>query len=1407
MYTSYYNEEKTPPIPNINESVDSSKKDEISKGRQTNSDSDNEPSPTSESSDEFVDSSNPKPSTSVSSSSNGGENRVVAEEEAKKKKKQHGGTAEHDSADNDDTGPVISSISSGTPTTTSATITWITNEKADSQVDYGTTVAYGLSSPLYKASYYNHSITISGLDSGQTYHYRVRSQDDSEERTYSGDQSFTTDTSGGDVTVPVLAEVTPVTTPANDTTPNYTFSSTEAGTISYGGSCTSATTSATSGNNTITFSTLSASTYSNCTVTVTDASSNASSTLSITAFTIDTTAPVLTEVTPVTTPTSDTTPSYTFSSSEVGTISYGGSCASATTSASSGNNTITLNALGDGTYSNCTVTVTDASSNASSALSMTAFTVDTGASILAEVTPVSTPASDTTPNYTFSSTEAGTISYGGSCSSATTSASSGNNTITFSALSGGTYSNCTVTVTDASSNVSSALAVTAFTIDTTAPVVAEVTPVTTPTSDTTPNYIFSSSEAGTISYGGSCTSATTSASSGSNTITFSTLSAGTYSNCTVTVTDSASNASNVLSVTAFTIDVTAPTLAEITPVTTPTGDTTPSYTFSSTEAGTISYGGSCSSATTSASSGNNTITFTTLSSGTYSNCTVTVTDTSSNASNALAVTAFTIDTTIPTLAEVTPVTTPTNDTTPNYTFSSSEAGTISYGGSCASATTSASSGNNTITFSTLSAGAYSNCTVTVTDASLNASSALAVTAFTVDTTNPTVSVTAPTEGEVVSGTAYAITANASDNIAVAGVQFKVDGSNQGAEDTVSAYSTTWNTTLVSDGSHTVTAVARDTATNTATATTITVTVDNTGPVLSSISSGTPASTTATITWTTNENGDSQIDYGTTGSYGSSTTLNTTQTTSHSEGLTGLSPSTLYHYRVRSADAEGNITYSTDQTFTTAAASVSTNYSVIQASFLDSTSGVGATFYEQTRDMEYDSSGNLYIAGGTPGSDFPTLNAYDSTFNSGGGGTGAFGPMDNFVMKVGSDGELIWSTYFGGPNYDRAYALELGPDGSVYIAGRAGDGLPTTSGVLQTTFSGDTSDGSSSYGDQDGFIARFDSDGALLWSTYVGETGPGFIRDIDVDSSGNVHVAYTNLSASLGSYITGDAIDSTVTGAGDAAYLVISSNGQSQLYGTYIGGTDGGSKDGITPSIRLSASDEAYFYTSTNADDFITTVGAYDTTRAGGYDYALMKFNADYSLDWSTLLGGTGDEELETHQLALDASGNAYVTGLTKSTNYPTTSGVYQTASGGGTSDIGIAKISADGTTLLAATYLGGSGRDEGEGITYNTATNEVVLTGNTASSNFPTTASALDSTLSGTNDSIVVKFNSTLTTLNYSTLYGNTSEDTNRCIAISSSGLLATGGQTGSINYPLVNSISASLRGTFAASLLVLQPQ
>src|SRR5439155_18799928 len=139
------------------------------------------------------------------------------------------------------------------------------------------------------------------------------------------------------------------------------------------------------------------------------------------------------------------------------------------------------------------------------------------------------------------------------------------------------------------------------------------------------------------------------------------------------------------------------------------------------------------------------------------------------------------------------------------------------------------------------------------------------------------------------------------------------------EDTTNTYSLSWDTTAVSNGSHSLTAVARDAAGNITTSATVTVTVNNdlTRPVLSAVTVSSIGPDTATIAWTTDEPADSQVEYGLTTAYGSASALDTSRVTAHAVTLNGLTAGTLYHYRVKSKDAAGNLAVSADAVFTTA----------------------------------------------------------------------------------------------------------------------------------------------------------------------------------------------------------------------------------------------------------------------------------------------------------------------------------------------------------------------------------------------------------------------------------------------------------------------------------------------------------
>ena len=164
---------------------------------------------------------------------------------------------------------------------------------------------------------------------------------------------------------------------------------------------------------------------------------------------------------------------------------------------------------------------------------------------------------------------------------------------------------------------------------------------------------------------------------------------------------------------------------------------------------------------------------------------------------------------------------------------------------------------------------------------------------------------------------------------------------------------------------------------------------------------------------------------------------------------------------------------------------------------------GATSWEHARDVCVDGEGNVIVVGGTKSTDFPTTpGAFQRVQQRTGLLVGSGGYCDAFVSKFSPDGELLWSTLLGGPNYDRAYGVEVDADGNVLVCGRGGSGFPVTDGALQTEFRGSDK---GIYGMQNGFVAKLKADGSgLIWATFVGTNS--LCRDLAVDRDGHVYVA-------------------------------------------------------------------------------------------------------------------------------------------------------------------------------------------------------------------------------------------------------------------------------------------------------------
>lgn len=180
---------------------------------------------------------------------------------------------------------------------------------------------------------------------------------------------------------------------------------------------------------------------------------------------------------------------------------------------------------------------------------------------------------------------------------------------------------------------------------------------------------------------------------------------------------------------------------------------------------------------------------------------------------------------------------------------------------------------------------------------------------------PNISVTSPVNNSIHSGTIN-LTAKVPNSTCVSSVKFRVDGSTV-AEDTISPYTANWNTNSVANGTHSIVAVALDSAGNTLASYPVIITTNNdqTAPVITNLNISVTA-TGATISWTTNEPADTQIHYGLTTAYGSTTPLNATMSTNHTVTLSGLTPGTNYHFEALSRDAAGNLAVLGDIPFTT-----------------------------------------------------------------------------------------------------------------------------------------------------------------------------------------------------------------------------------------------------------------------------------------------------------------------------------------------------------------------------------------------------------------------------------------------------------------------------------------------------------
>lgn len=419
--------------------------------------------------------------------------------------------------------------------------------------------------------------------------------------------------------------------------------------------------------------------------------------------------------------------------------------------------------------------------------------------------------------------------------------------------------------------------------------------------------------------------------------------------------------------------------------------------------------------------------------------------------------------------------------------------------------------------------------------------------------------------------------------------------------------------------------------------------------------------------------------------------------------------------------------------------------------------LGGDGYDAGRDIAVDESGDLYVAGWTGPASIPfptTTGAYETTHSLSG---------MVFISKLTADGStLLYSTFLGGSSSASLQGIAVDDSGNVFVTGDTGGGtipFPTTPGAFDTTHNGAP----------DAFISKLSADGStLLYSTFLGGSGFEYVRDILVDDSGNAIVSGGTGEGSIPFPTTPGAFSTIHNGEFDAFVSKLSADGSTLLYSTLLGGSDRDrahaiAVDGAGNVLVTGYTNFSSYYPPTTP--FPTTPGAFDTTYNGALDAFVSKLSADGStLLYSTFLGGSSSDQ--AWGIAVDGDDNAYVAGTAfrgYPISFPTTPGAFDTNNFN--KEAFVSKLSADGSTLLYSTFLGGV---SALAIAVDRRGNAVV-TGE-PSLDFPTTPGAFDTTHNGASNVFVSRLNADGSSLLYSTFLGGNGGEEVSAIALDGSG-------------------------------------
>jgi hypothetical protein len=461
-------------------------------------------------------------------------------------------------------------------------------------------------------------------------------------------------------------------------------------------------------------------------------------------------------------------------------------------------------------------------------------------------------------------------------------------------------------------------------------------------------------------------------------------------------------------------------------------------------------------------------------------------------------------------------------------------------------------------------------------------------------------------------------------------------------------------------------------------------------------------------------------------------------------------------------------------------------SLIYSTYLGGTGSDNGDCSAMGNTVATDSFGDVFVAGSTLSTDFPTgsvIPIYSST---------SAGDSDIFVTALDSIGNLIYSTYIGGSGTDIPSGIGLDPLYNVYLAGYTNSSdFPVTDGAFLPHLPV-TDPQHPSYA---GFMLRLDiTSNYLVYSTYVGGAKNNFITGIAIDELGAAYVTgYTESTdfpikspfqsgSKSGGLYGGGLWDAFVVKL-DTAADVATYPGSDLVFSSYLGGVGSDKAHGIA----VDTNHNIYLTGETDSADFPITQGAIQSAPAAGTSLAFVTQvgSTGASLAYSASLGGNAGSI--GYGIAVDATGYAFVAGTTLATNFPTTPGSFQTSPGGG-SDVFIAKLNPTGSAPLEySTYLGGSLDDVAYGIALDPS-EDAIVAGYTSSPNFPL-SSPVEGHLLSARNAFVASVTSAGDGLQFSSYLGGSGVDCIYSIVPDTLGNVFVFGRTSSVDFPTTSGV------------------